>query len=254
MNADVLTGKIALITGAASGIGEAAAKVFARKGAKLVLADINEAGGEAAAAAIRAEGGDAVFVRADISSAKQVEALVAAVVERHGRLDCAFNNAGIADAFAPVADLPEEGWDRVIGVNLKGVFLSMKYEIQQMLKQGGGVIVNTASVAGLVGSPGIGAYAASKHGIVGLTRVAALEYAKLGIRINAVCPGAVRTPMLTQMAAKAGYPEEALVAAEPVGRAGEPVEIAEAAAWLCSGAASFVTGHAMAVDGGWVAQ
>ena len=254
MHADLLAGKIALITGASSGIGQSAAHVFARHGAKLVLADTNEEGGEATAAAVRAEGGDAVFVRTDISSAKDVAALVAAVVERHGRLDCAFNNAGIAGALAPLADLPEESWDRVIGVNLKGVFLCMQHEIRQMLKQGGGAIVNTASVVGLVGGQTMGAYSASKHGIVGLTRVAALEYGRQGIRINAVCPGAVRTPMLDHQAREGGFTEDLLVAAEPVGRLGKPEEIAEAAAWLCSSAASFVIGHAMAVDGGWVAQ
>ncbi|APR76452.1 3-oxoacyl-[acyl-carrier protein] reductase [Minicystis rosea] len=254
MTADLLAGKSTLITGAASGIGQGAARVFARRGAKLVLADTNVEGGEATAASVRAEGGDAVFVRADISSSQDVAALVAAVIERHGRLDCAFNNAGIAGSLVPLADLPEESWDRVLGVNLKGVFLCMQHEIRQMLKQGGGAIVNTASVVGLVGGAAMGAYSASKHGIVGLTRVAALEYSKQGIRVNAVCPGAVRTPMLEQQAREGGFTEDLLVSAEPIGRLGKPEEIAEAAAWLLSSAASFVTGHAMAVDGGWVAQ
>jgi NAD(P)-dependent dehydrogenase (short-subunit alcohol dehydrogenase family) len=254
MHVDLLAGKVALITGAASGIGQGSAHVFAARGAKLVLADVDVERGEATAARIRAEGGDAVFVRADISAARDVEALVAAVVARHGRLDCAFNNAGIAGALAPLVDFSDEDWDRVIAVNLRGVYLCMKHEIRQMLKQGGGAIVNTASVVGLVGGPTMIAYAASKHGIVGMTKVAALEYAKQSVRVNAVCPGAVRTPMLDQMAAQAGYTEEVLIGAEPIGRIGEPHEIAEAAAWLCSSAASFVTGHAMAVDGGWVAQ
>jgi NAD(P)-dependent dehydrogenase (short-subunit alcohol dehydrogenase family) len=250
----MLTGKVALITGAASGIGRASAHVFTRRGARVVLADLDREGGEATAAAIREGGGDALFVRTDVSSARDVEALVGAVIERHGRLDCALNNAGIVGALTLLADYPEESWDRVLAVNLKGVFLCMKHEIRQMTRQGGGAIVNTASAVGLVGAPMLAAYAASKHGIVGVTKVAALECATQGIRVNAVCPGAVRTAMLDDMAAKAGYTEDVLRMAEPIGRVAEPEEIAEAAAWLCSSAASFVTGHAMAVDGGWVTR
>jgi NAD(P)-dependent dehydrogenase (short-subunit alcohol dehydrogenase family) len=176
--------------------------------------------------------------------------LIQTVIDTYSRLDCAFNNAGIEGAIVPTADYPEAAWDRTMAINLKGVWLCLKYEIPQMLKQGGGAIVNTASVGGLVGTAMISAYVASKHGVVGLTKTAALEYAKAGIRVNAVCPGVILTPMVQHL------PEliEAFTAAEPIGRLGKPEEIAEAVVWLCSDAASFVTGHAMAVDGGYVAQ
>ena len=195
-----------------------------------------------------------MFIHVDVSQAGQVEAMVRQVVETFGRLDCAHNNAGVEGVMVPLADCTEEEWDRTININLKGVFLGMKYEIPQMLKQGGGAIVNTSSVAGLVGFSGLPAYVGSKFGVVGITKVAALDYAKAGIRVNAVCPGVIRTPMVQRLVDSHPEMEAALAAGEPVGRIGESNEVAEAVVWLCSERASFVTGHAFAVDGGWVAQ
>ena len=252
--AELLNGKIALITGGSTGIGRATAQVFAREGAKVAVADVNVAGAEETMRLIQDAGGEAVFIRTDVSQAADTEAMVKTVVETYGRLDCAFNNAGIEGEFLPTPDYPETTWDRVIGINLKGVWLSMKAEIKQMLSQGGGAIVNTASVAGLQGMPSASAYVAAKHGVVGLTKTAALEYAKAGIRVNAVCPGGVETPMLKRAFEKVPSMEEGVASAEPVGRLAQPAEIGEAVAWLCSDAASFVTGHPMAVDGGYVAQ
>lgn len=245
-------GKIALVTGGSSGIGRATALAFAREGAKVVIGDIQVEGGERTLQAIKEAGGDAILVKTDVTRPDQVEALIKRAVETYGRLDCAFNNAGFEGAQAPTADYTEEDWDRVISINLKGVWLCMKYEIPQMLKQGSGAIVNTASSAGLVGFRTAPAYTAAKHGVVGLTKTAALDYAPAGIRINAVCPGVIRTPMLERLTG--GHPklEAWLLAQEPVGRAGTPEEVAEAVVWLCSDAASFVTGHPMAVDGGFV--
>ena len=249
-----LEGKAALVTGAGSGIGRAAAEVFAREGARVIVSDVNVSGGEETVATIQKKGGEARFIRCDISKPAEVEALIRGTVEAFGRLDCAVNNAGISGVMAPTADYPEEMWDRIMATNLKGVWLCMKQEIQQMLKQGGGSIVNTASAAGLVGVAMAPAYVAAKHGVVGLTKTAALEYAKANIRINAVCPGVVRTPMIT--VATDGHPEieAAVIAAEPVGRMGQPEEIGEALVWLSSSAASFITGAALPVDGGLVAQ
>lgn len=249
-----LDGKIAIVTGVASGIGQAAALIFAREGARLVAADVTVEQGEATVRKVREAGGQAIFVRCDIAKAADTEALVAAAVKTYGRLDCAFNNAGIIGKLARTAEETEENFDRIIEIDLKGPWLCMKYEILQMLRQkGGGAIVNTASAAGLVGSHGMPAYAAAKHGVVGLTRTAALEYAKAGIRINAVCPGIVDTPMTQGIVAK--HPRMAqATSVMPLGRQCRPEEIAEAAAWLCSDAASFVTGQAMAVDGGLTAQ
>ncbi len=249
-----LQDKVAIVTGVASGIGRAAALVFAREGATVVAADVTADEGEAVVKSIREGGGKATFVRCDISRAADVEALVAAAVRAYGRLDCAFNNAGIIGKLARTAEETEENFDRIITIDLKGPWLCMKYEILQMLKQGkGGAIVNTASAAGLVGSHGMPTYTAAKHGVVGLTRTAALEYAKAGIRINAVCPGIVDTPMTQGIMAQ--HPRMAQATGiMPLGRNCRPEEIAEAAAWLCSDAASFVTGHAMAVDGGLTAH
>lgn len=247
-------GKVALVTGAGSGIGRASALAFAREGAKTVVADVVVEGGEETVRMIKEAGGEALFVKTDVSKAAEVEALIQKVVETYGRLDYAHNNAGIEGTMAPTADCTEENWDRTISINLKGVWLCMKYEIPQMLKQGGGAIVNTASVAGLVGFQGLPAYAASKGGVVQLTRVAALEYAKAGIRVNAVCPGVIRTPMVERLLSGQPEAEAGFIAMEPVGRMGKPEEIAEAVVWLCSDAASFVTGHPMVVDGGLVAQ
>jgi len=247
-------GKVALVTGAASGIGRASALAFARAGAKTVVADVVVEGGEETVRMIKAAGGDALFVRTDVSKAAEVETLIQQVVETYGRLDYAHNNAGIEGEGAPTADCTEENWDRIININLKGVWLCMKYAIPQMLKHGGGAIVNTASVAGLVGVPGGSAYSAAKGGVVQLTRTVALEYAKAGIRVNAVCPGAIRTPMVERIVANRPEVEAVIIALEPIGRLGKPEEIAEAVVWLCSDAASFVTGVPLPVDGGWVAQ
>ncbi len=246
--------KVALVTGGGSGIGRATALAFARDGAKVVVADIVVEGGEETVQQITAGGGAATFVKADIAQASDVEALVNRAVETYGRIDCAFNNAGIEGEISPIIECSEANWDRVVSIDLKGVWLCLKYEIPQMLKQGSGAIVNTASVAGLVGFQGIAPYVAAKHGVVGLTKTAALEYAKSGIRVNAVCPGVIDTPMVQRAFGQSPQMAELAAAAEPIGRLGKPEEIAEAVVWLCSDAASFVTGHPMTVDGGLVAQ
>jgi NAD(P)-dependent dehydrogenase (short-subunit alcohol dehydrogenase family) len=250
------SGKVALVTGGASGIGQACAQLFAKEGASVVISDVALEGGHETVRLIEEDGGEAFFVEADVSEAAEVEALIGRTVEAHGRLDYAFNNAGIEGRMATnTADYSEEDWDRVIAVNLKGVWLCMKNEISQMLSQGAGSIVNNSSVEGLVGLQGTSAYAASKHGVVGLTKTAALEYAQSGIRVNAVCPGLVRTPMVERYTEGDAETEAQWAAIfEPVGRMGSAEEVAEAAVWLCSEAASFVTGHAMAVDGGYVAR
>lgn len=252
--AGLLEGKIALITGGSTGIGRATAQIFAREGAKVAVADVNVEGAQETVQLITDAGGEAIFIKTDVSQAADTEAMVKKVVETYGRLDCAFNNAGIEGELQPTQDYAEATWDRVMGINLKGVWLSMKAEIQQMLSQGGGAIVNTASAAGLVAVPAMSAYVAAKHGVVGLTKTAALEYAKSGLRVNAVCPGGVDTPMLKRVFSNNPQFAETAAAAEPVGRLAQPAEIGEAVAWLCSEAASFVTGHPMAVDGGMVAQ
>ena len=249
-----LDGKVALITGAGSGIGRASALAFAREGAKVAVADIVVEGGEETVRMVKEAGGEAFFIKVDVSNAADVEAMVNAVVDTYGRIDCAYNNAGIEGRLASTDEYPEDVFDKVIDINLTGVWLCMKYELPHMLKQGSGAIVNTASGAGLIGVAGMSAYVASKHGVVGLTKTAALEYAKSGIRVNAVCPGLIQTPMVERITADQPQLGEALVAAEPVGRTGKPEEIAESVVWLSSDAASFVTGHAMSVDGGYVAQ
>ena len=251
----LLAGKSALITGAASGIGRAAAIVFAREGARVMVADMADEGGAQTVSRIRDVGGEAQFVRCDVSNASDVESLVAAAVKAFGRLDCAFNNAGIAGPQRKTADYDEAEFDKIIAVDLKGVWLCMRAEIRQFIAQKSpGSIVNTASAAGLVASHSMPAYTAAKHGVVGLTKCAALEYARSGIRINDVCPGVVDTPLLEGMVA--GRPKLAarLDEVEPIGRKARPQEIAEAVVWLCSDAASFVTGCSMAVDGGLTAQ
>ncbi|MCS6925501.1 MAG: SDR family oxidoreductase [Candidatus Binatia bacterium] len=249
-----LDGKIALVTGGSSGIGRAAALAFAQEGAKVVVADVMVEGGQETVRLLTAAGGHGLFVKTDVSRAAEVEAVIKQTVATYGRLDCAFNNAGVEGAFVSTTEYPEADWDRVLAINLTGVWLCMKYEIAQMLQQGGGAIVNTASGAGLVGVPNLSAYVASKHGVIGLTKTAALEYAKAGIRVNAVCPGVIQTPMVARLTSSRPDLSEALVAAEPMGRTGRPEEVAAAVVWLCSDAASFVTGHALSVDGGYVAQ
>jgi NAD(P)-dependent dehydrogenase (short-subunit alcohol dehydrogenase family) len=251
--ANWFVGKVALVTGAGSGIGRASAQKFAELGAKVIVADIVAEGGNETVRLIREAGGEATFIKTDVSQAKEVEALVSGTVETYGRLDCAHNNAGIEGSQAPIADSSEADFDRVISINLKGVWLCMKYEVMQMLKQGGGgAIVNTSSVAGLVGFAGITPYTASKHGVAGLTKAVALEYATAGIRVNAVCPGVIDTPMIERFASDLQVRAQ-LLAQEPVNRLGTPQEVANAVAWLCSDEASFMTGVPMPVDGGWVA-
>ncbi len=247
-------GKVALVTGGGSGIGRATALIFAREGAKVVVADVTEAGGLETVEQVTAAGGAATFMRADVSNPAEVEAMVSRAVEAYGRLDCAFNNAGIEGSGKATTACAEEDFNRTIAVNVTGVWLCMKSEIRRMLEQGSGAIVNTASAAGLVGVPSMPDYVASKHAVVGLTKTAALEYAKSGIRVNAVCPGVVQTSMVERVLQRAPGFDEVALASEPVGRFGQPAEIGEAVVWLCSDAASFVTGIPLSVDGGLVAQ
>jgi NAD(P)-dependent dehydrogenase (short-subunit alcohol dehydrogenase family) len=252
--AGLLHGKVALITGAASGIGRATAIAAAREGAKVLVVDAVPAG-EDTVKAIKQAGGEAAFHKCDVTRAAEVEATVAAAVKHFGRLDCAHNNAGIIGKSLHTADDTEENFDRIIAVDLKGVWLCMKYEILQMLKQGArGAIVNTASAAGLVGSHGQPAYTAAKHGVIGLTKVAALEYARHDIRVNSVCPGVIDTAMVAEMVT--GHPRlrDRLIAVEPIRRMGKPEEIGEAVVWLMSDYASFVTGASLPVDGAMTAQ
>jgi NAD(P)-dependent dehydrogenase (short-subunit alcohol dehydrogenase family) len=276
----LLKDKVALVTGGASGIGRVSAGAFAREGAKVVIADIDAEQGAESARHLAKAGAEVLFVACDVTHAQEVQALIEGVVRAYGRLDCAFNNAGFEGDLAPTAECTEENWDRTLAVNLKAVWLCMKYEIQQMLGQRGGAIVNMGSVAALVAERGFPAYAAAKGGVLQLTRTAAVEYAGANIRINAVCPGVIDTPMATR--AMAGLRPSAMMpgalrspvarrladaifrfppvksmgikSMHPLGRMGKPEEVAEAAVWLCSEAASFVTGHALPVDGGLVAQ
>ena len=246
--------KIALVTGGGSGLGRATVQALAREGAKVLVADLNLESAHETVTMVAETGGEASTYAMDVTIAAQVEAMVNATVERYGRLDCAFNNAGIPGKVGTsVFDYEEEDWDRVSAVDLKGVWLGMKYELKQMLKQGSGVVVNTASIAGLVGLVGSSPYVASKHGVVGLTKTAALEFAQQNIRVNAVCPGVFRTPLVEKIIAELPEREELYLSAQPIGRMGRPEELAEAVVWLCSDAASFVTGHAFPVDGGYVA-
>lgn len=247
--------QVALVTGGASGIGRATALAFARAGALVVVSDVLDGAGEETVGAIRQAGGEARFAHADVSNAAQVSALIRGTVQSYGRLDIAFNNAGIEGALAPVGELDDENWDRVIRTNLTSVFLCMKHEISQMLRQGGGAIVNNASILGQVGFANAAAYTASKHGVLGLTRAATLEYAARGIRVNAVCPGFVVTPMLE----RAGLLKEEATRKVVEGlhaqkRLGMPEEIAAAVLFLASAKASFMAGHPLVVDGGYLAQ
>ncbi len=245
-------GKVIIVTGSSFGIGRSTAIAFAQRGAKVVLSDWKE--DEDTLNIIHQKGGEAIFVKCDVSMEEDVKKLVAAAISTYGRLDVAFNNAGIEGAPAPAADCTNDNWDRTININLKGVWYSMKYEIPEMLKAGGGVIVNNASIAGLVGFAGVPAYVASKHGVVGLTKNAAMDYAKQNIRVNAVCPGVIHTPMVDRFTGNDPKVLEQLVANKPMGRVGEPEEIAETVVFLCSPGSSFITGQAIAVDGGWTTQ
>ena len=252
--ARMLEGKCTLITGAGAGIGRGAALTFARHGARVAVVDITPEPGAETVKLIKAEGGDAIFVKCNVAREAEVKAMVDKVVATFGRLDCAFNNAGVETSLELLADDTEESFDHLIGVNLKGVFLCMKYEIKQMLAQGSGAIVNTASTAGLVGTFRHAIYTATKHGVIGFTKTGAIEYAKKGIRVNAVCPGGTETPMLQRLIPQLKERASVMGGRTPMGRTGSPEEIGEAAAWLCSDYASFVTGHALVADGGLTAQ
>jgi NAD(P)-dependent dehydrogenase (short-subunit alcohol dehydrogenase family) len=243
------TGKVAIVTGAGSGIGRASALRFALAGARVVVADIVTAGGEETVNLIASRGGEASFLHTDVTRAEEVERLVRYAVTTLGRLDFAHNNAGIEGPGQPLHEYPEEAWDQVMGVNLKAVWLCMKYEIGQMLNQGQGVVVNTASTAGLIGADRMATYIASKHGVVGLTKAAALQYARDNIRVNCVCPSTARTPMTERLLARHPATGDRL-RARPTPRLVEPDEIAEAVVWLCSDTSSFITGVALPIDGG----
>ncbi len=252
-SASRLDGKTILITGAATGIGRATAQLAAERGARVVVADVADEAAGQTVRAIADAGGEAHYIPTDVSDAASVKQLVLSTVERFGALDGAFNNAGISGDTAITARCSEDNFDRIMAINLKGVWLCMKEEIRAMLDAGGGAIVNTASVAGLVGAAGTPVYSAAKHGVVGLTRTAALEYARKGIRVNAVCPGVIDTPMIEQFTREGPVAREQLTQLEPLGRLGKPEEIAAATVFLLSDDSSFVTGTAMPVDGGYTA-
>jgi NAD(P)-dependent dehydrogenase (short-subunit alcohol dehydrogenase family) len=248
-----LQGKVALVTGGTSGIGRDTAVLFAKAGAKVVVAGRRESEGKETVELVRAAGGEGLFVKADVSKAAQVETLVQRAVEKFGRLDVAFNNAGIEGQWLPITEQSEEDWDRTIDINLKGVWLCLKYEIRQMLKQGGGgAIVNMASAAGLIGLAGAGTYCASKHGVMGLTKSAALETARSGIRVNVVCPAVIETPMADRAYADPGI-HKFVLGLHPIGRFGRAEEISAAVLWMCSDRASFMTGQSLVLDGGLLA-
>lgn len=247
--------KVVLITGGSSGIGRATALAFAKLKAKVVIvADKNEEGLKSLTEEIQKLGEQASYIKVDVAKSDEVEKLMAKIVADYGRIDCAFNNAGIEGPQIALHDLSIQDWDHLMSINLKGVWLCLKYEIIQMLKQGSGAIVNMSSVAGIVGMRGYSSYVAAKHGVIGLTKAAALEYATLGIRVNAICPGAIKTPLLDRMIGGNPQVEQWLIAQEPIGRLGLPEEIAKAVVWLCSEEASFMTGHAMVVDGAATVQ
>lgn len=242
--------RVALVTGGASGLGRATCLAFAREGAKVVVADITAEGGEETVRMIRAADGEALFIRTNIAERSDIEEMVGRTIKEYGRIDCALNNVGISIKLALTADMAEEDWDNQMNINLKGVWLSMKYELPHMVKQGGGVIVNMSSASGFHGTPYQSGYSSSKHGVLGLTKTAALEYARQGIRINAVCPGPVRTAGTEAYFLRDPEAEARLNATTPMGRLGLPGEIAETVLWLCSDGASYITGQYIAVDGG----
>ena len=246
--------KTALVTGGASGIGRATALALAREGARIVVADLDESGGESTVEAIRDQGGEAHFLPTDVTNESQVQALVAGAVERFGRLDCAVNNAGTAGPSGTIANLSTDDWNRVLAINLTGTFFCLKYELPVMQEQAAGSIVNMSSGAGVIGVPWLAPYCASKHGVLGLTKSAALENARTGVRVNAICPGSTDTPMLRGAMANNPSLEKMIVSQMPGGRLGLAEEIAEAAVWLCSDRASFVSGESMLVDGASVAR
>ncbi len=248
------SGQVALITGAASGIGAATAEAFAAAGASVVLADVQVEAGEALTKKLQQRDAKAIFVKADMSIESDVKGMVQTAVQTFGRLDIAYNNAGIEGTAADVVECSNEIWDRTLNINLRGVFWCMKYEIPEMLKVGGGAIVNCSSIAGVVGFNAMPAYVASKHGVIGLTKTTALDYANRGIRVNAVCPGVIQTPMIDRFTHGDKAAMGSLVAGEPMGRLGTADEIASAVLWLSSDNAGFVTGHSLVADGGWVAR
>jgi NAD(P)-dependent dehydrogenase (short-subunit alcohol dehydrogenase family) len=247
-------GKVAIVTGGTSGIGRAAAIAFARQGASVVVAGRRTAEGEETVRLLRAEGGEGLFVVTDVARASQVKNLIGRTLERFGRLDFAFNNAGIEQQPTPFLDQNEEDYDRVMDINVKGVWLSMKYEIPAMLKSGGGSIVNTSSALGVIAFAGVEVYVASKHAVIGLTKSAALEYGKQGIRVNAVLPAVIETDMYERFTGEKPEMQAAMAALHPIGRIGASEEVADAVIWLASDKSSFVTGHSLLVDGGFTAQ
>jgi NAD(P)-dependent dehydrogenase (short-subunit alcohol dehydrogenase family) len=246
-------GKVAFVTGAASGIGRATAAAFASAGASVAVADVSEQGNQETARLIEDQGGRALAVRCDVTSGQDVKAALEQAVDAFGRLDVAFNNAGVEQPVGPAAEVSEEQWDRIVDINLRGVFLCMKHEIPLMLQQGGGAIVNTSSGAGVTAVKGQAAYTAAKHGVVGLTKAAALDYAEANLRINAVCPGIIDTAMMQRFTGDSAEGRQRVIGQEPVGRMGTPEEIAGAVLWMCSDAAAFVVGHALVIDGGQTA-
>jgi len=246
-----MDGKVALVTGGSAGIGKATAAAFVAAGAKVMIADVDDTRGEQVAEELRSQGGEVRYVHCDVSLSEQVEQMVAATVEAFGGLHFAFNNAGIEGTPAPTVECTRENWDRTLAINLTGVFLCAQAEIPRILESGGGAIVNCASIAGLVGTQGVPAYTASKHGVVGLTKVMALEVATQGVRVNAVCPGVIMTEMIERAAEAMPEIVDQVVAAHPIGRGGQPEEVADTVVWLCSDQSSFITGQALAVDGGF---
>ena len=246
--------KVVLVTGGSTGIGRASALAFAKEGAMVAIADVAIDTGEETTRMVKEAGGKAIFIPCDVSKVVEVKAMINKTIEAYGRLDWAFNNAGVEGAQLPIVDYPQEVCNQVFSVDLMGVWLCMKYEIPQMLKQGGGAIVNTASAAGLVGVPGDSPYSAAKHGVVGMTKAVAIEYGKSNIRVNAICPGAIKTQMFNRVLSRDPEGTKKLIETAPMPRFGSPEEVARVVVWLCSDAASFITGHALAVDGGFTAQ